>query len=56
MRAGKTAQWLGALAAVAEDPGSVPSSHTGGGGKLTTICNSGRYGILFWFLQAPAHM
>jgi hypothetical protein len=31
-----------------EDPSSAPSSHTGGGGRLTTIYNSGRYGILLW--------
>jgi hypothetical protein len=35
-RAGETAQWLGALAALEEDPGSIPSTTW----WLTTILNS----------------
>jgi hypothetical protein len=44
---GQMAQWLGALAALPEDPGSVPSNHIG---WLTTACNSSSSGFdnLFW--------
>ena len=48
------AQWLGALAALAEDLSSIPSTHIG---QFTTTWNSGTRGsdALFWAPQVGTH-
>ena len=48
--AGEMSRWPRALAALPEDPGSVPSTAW----RLTTVCNSRSRGLaaLFWPLPA----
>jgi hypothetical protein len=52
--AGKMAQWLRVLAALAEDLGSVLSTHTDWF-ELPLILVPGRYGALFWLFQTWQH-
>jgi hypothetical protein len=47
-RAGEMAQWLRALAAFPEDPGSVPC----GASQLSVNSSPGRADTLFWLLKA----
>lgn len=50
-RARETAQWFRALAALEEDPGSIPTTH------IVSNCNSGSRGseVLLW-LPLVTHM
>jgi hypothetical protein len=51
--AGEMAQWLGTLVTLAEDPGSLLSTHVVA--HNLSNCSSRGSGALSWILQVPKH-